>query len=394
MLSTRSALLGARARASASALTAAAAATAPASVAGCILHSAGTRRLLATVSISTATDRPPLPPSPVVRGVASIDPASGRDFTAGLYSLAEADDARSTPAATAVATPAALVQASPAGTAFEVVNSGPGSVLVAHLAAHDAVSAVVGTLVGASGPVSSHLSLAGSLADAAKRRLAGGSLFFEKFTTAETTGPTRVIVAPKRLGDVAAVAMDGSVEYTVRQSALLAASAGVQVSPAAGGFGLLDNGFFNYRVHGKGAVALTAYAGLVRLVLRPGEECVVTPRHIVAWDASMLVEPVVSDALPQAKIPLKPTIAWLAQTNLPSFVKNAAEATIQSINHGVQVVAHQVRYWIIGQRGMYCLRGPGDVYLASRIPPAAITLPSFGRGESQPADKATATATP
>ncbi|KAL2912363.1 hypothetical protein HK105_208137 [Polyrhizophydium stewartii] len=346
----------------------------------------GTRGL---AGLSSATQKAPLPPFPVVQGVTSVDPSAQRDVTAGLaQTLLKATTASEIP----------VRVAAESGTSFQVLNSGSGSVLVANVGGGDSVTTVVGTVVAMSGEMGGELTTSAPMRDAAVRRLAGGSLFFDKARlvcldlagsraeadqsrldlqfSAPASRPGVVVVAPKKLGDVAAIELDGSIDYTVRQSSLLAMTSQIEVTTEAGGFGLNDNGFFNYRVHGKGAVALTAYGGLLRLVLQPGEEFIADPKHLIAWDSSIAMAPVTGDALPQARIPTKPTLAWLGSLKMPNAVKNGAETTIQMVNTAVQFTAHKLRYWVVGQRGVYKLRGPGDVFVATRLRPM-VTLPKF-----------------
>ncbi|KAJ1340067.1 hypothetical protein BSLG_005391 [Batrachochytrium salamandrivorans] len=189
---------------------------------------------------------------------------------------------------------------------FQVVNPGSSAMLRATLVSGEAVLAAVGTIAGTFGHVTSELTVGAPTREALLRRLAGGSLF-------ESQGV--VLVAPRDLGDIVTVSLDGSVELTMRQSALLAATSKVEVVLASGGFGLADSGLFNYVVRGKGDVAMTAYGGMVRIVLNAGEEAIINPRNMIAWDSSMSVGPITSDALLWPK-------SYQAIADMACFTKN------------------------------------------------------------------------
>lgn len=68
-----------------------------------------------------------------------------------------------------------------------------------------------------------------------------------------------MVIAPKYIGDIAAISMDGGTEYYVRQEAFLAGSPRLSISRSAKTFGLGLDGLFNYRVKGKGTLAITTY---------------------------------------------------------------------------------------------------------------------------------------
>ncbi|RKO88146.1 mitochondrial biogenesis protein AIM24, partial [Blyttiomyces helicus] len=227
--------------------------------------------------------------------------------------------------------------------------------------------------------VESRLSTLGGVAEAVGRKMTGGSALYQQFWTSSTAGD--VIVAPKAVGDVAAVKMDGTSEYHVRQGALLAVTPQLTVTSSPKGFGLGVDGLFNYRVKGKGTLAISTYGGLYRLVLAPGEEYRVDQKHIVAWDASMTPAPVnppssTAKAAPaaqaaalapaEAKDSKKPELADRAL----AAVQRAAVGAVGVVQRGAVALVDSLWERFIGRRGYYLLRGPGDFYLSSRIRPS------------------------
>ncbi|KAK5672607.1 hypothetical protein QVD99_000126 [Batrachochytrium dendrobatidis] len=316
-------------------------------------------------TISSATQSKPLPNAfPTIQGVSSMRVTKQSDTTAGLDFSSHSVSDRSARSNKNVNL----------STEFQVINTGLGSVLHVALASTEPVLAAVGTVTGSFGNATSELTVGAPMRDAVLRRLAGGSLFFEKFSVTDHDHGI-VILTPKELGDIATVELDGSSEFIIRQSALLAATSNLEVGLSTGGFGLADSGFFNYTIGGKGTLAMTAYGGLVQILLEPGQEAIVNPKHMVAWDSSMSVSPLVGDAFPMTGIQQKPT-QWLQNRQIPDLVKNAMQQMVYGLQRAMQFINHQVRYWVIGQRGSYRLCGPGHVFLSTRLRPA-IRLPLF-----------------
>eukprot|EP00842_Homolaphlyctis_polyrhiza_P000442 jgi/Hompol1/1399/HPOL_003052-RA len=197
----------------------------------------------------------------------------------------------------------------------------------------------------------------------------------------------RILLEEQRRGRTSSA--ESTREYIIRQQALLAASSGIEVATSPKGFGLIDNGFFTYRVHGKGIVALTGYVGLQRVTLQPGEQYIAVPRlslhclhnnysHIVGWDCAIDISPIKGDALPIAITAIRPSLAWLNRYKVPDSVKNAFENIVYWLNLGLNFVTHRIRYWVIGKRGMYRLTGPGDFFIATRLR-QTVKLPTIVR---------------
>ncbi|KND00447.1 uncharacterized protein SPPG_04765 [Spizellomyces punctatus DAOM BR117] len=352
-----------------------------------------------------AFNAPTSQPDASVQGVETLNRKPRIDITAGLENKASVPEESSKGEGVEVA--AGLTSATKwlkvplrDEPVFEVVSTGPGSVIVAKVPPSSHFYTTVNTAIGFSSGIETGLSTEGGPIQAVSRKLGGGALFWQRFWT--TGAPGDVIIAPKQIGDIAAIPMDGTSEYYVRQKAFLAASPGLGVSSSPKGFGLGVDGIFNYRVKGKGTLAITSYGGLYRLVLAPGEEYRVDPSHIIAWDASIDPKPAnqaqraVKSTIPKFNISEKlkrlvqtpgareaketkkalndapkvaPTINS-AQEIASKLLKRTADATLRV----TRFTFLHIKQWLFGDRGYYLLRGPGDFYISSRLRPSLMWL--------------------
>ena len=153
---------------------------------------------------------------------------------------------------------------------FTVVAGGLGALLHVKFPDRAAVYTTLGAAVGVAQPVRSSIVTEGGPINAVARKLSGATFFLQKFSTAEVPGD--VLLAPKHIGDIATIRMDGSSEYFMARHAYLASTPHLSLSPRVSRIGAgFDSGLINMKVSGKGTLAVTTYGGLLRLVLGPGE---------------------------------------------------------------------------------------------------------------------------
>ncbi|KAF9973859.1 hypothetical protein BGZ73_002850 [Actinomortierella ambigua] len=247
-------------------------------------------------------------------------------------------------------------QPSVADPEFEVVSAGLGSMLHVRMPARSELFAAPGAAVGSSANVHSELSTASNPLKALARRLAGGSLYFQKFSTSETEGD--VLLAPKHMSDIAAIRMDGTSEYYVRRDAFLARSPRIilQLGIAKAGFGVTN--FFAHRVTGRGTLAVASYGGIYRLVLDDKEEYLVNPRHLIAWEAG--TSPAAT------RLALDPTQTAEPEKRESKILSNPYVASTLNV---AARVTERVGNVLFGKQEFIRLQGPGDFYLCSRIRP-------------------------
>ncbi|KAF9304512.1 hypothetical protein BGZ74_001355 [Mortierella antarctica] len=254
-----------------------------------------------------------------------------------------------------------IKQPSVADPEFEVVSAGLGSMLHVRLPSRSELYAAPGAAVGSSADVQSALSTASNPLKALGRRLAGGSLYFQKFSTDKVAGD--VLLAPQHMSDIAAIRMDGTSEYYVRRDAFLARSPRVilQLGLAKAGLGVTN--FFAHRVTGRGTLAIASYGGIYRLVLAPKEEYLVNPRHLIAWEAG---------SSPAAtRLALDPTGTAEPETRTSKILSNPYVASTLNV---VSRVGERLGIVLFGKQEFVRLQGPGDFYLCSRIRPSTEVL--------------------
>ncbi|KAI9217789.1 mitochondrial biogenesis AIM24-domain-containing protein [Blastocladiella britannica] len=307
---------------------------------------------------------------------------------------------------------------------FRVIDAGLGSMVVAALPPGAKIYAVPGSSVGHSINVSSAVAATGGPVRAVLRKVQGGPVFFQVYSVPwkgaqkqSAQGPGEVLIAPKNVGDVAVLELDGGIEYFVRRHAYLASTAGVSLAMRLGTLSLKsDTGLVHYRAMGLGQLAITTYGGLYRIHLGPGEKYCVAPKHLIAWTTGMTPEKPSSSSSSSSSfgIDLTPTPAPVLVAD-PAIVGSAAAAaapvpaldaaalatitakpaasdaplTGNSVQKTVKVLAEmardawtemrvfattarsRVRAWALGGAfdEVVELTGPGDFYVASRVLP-------------------------
>ncbi|KAG0370367.1 hypothetical protein BGX24_002050 [Mortierella sp. AD032] len=254
-----------------------------------------------------------------------------------------------------------IKQPSVADPEFEVVSAGLGSMLHVRLPHRSELYAAPGAAVGSSAEVQSELSTVTNPLMALGRRLAGGSLHFQKFTTDNVSGD--VLLAPQHMSDIAAIRMDGTSEYYIRRDAFLARSPRVilQLGLAKAGLGVTN--FFAHRVTGRGTLAIASYGGIYRLVLAPKEEYLVNPRHLIAWEAGS--SPAAS------RLAIDPTHLAEPESRSSKILSNPYVATTLNI---ASRVGERLGNVLFGKQEFVRLQGPGDFYLCSRVRPSTEVL--------------------
>ncbi|KAJ1966441.1 hypothetical protein GGI12_000085 [Dipsacomyces acuminosporus] len=171
---------------------------------------------------------------------------------------------------------------------FEVIDSGYGSLVLAKMPPYSQFYTQVGQTLGQSPHAKSRATTNGALAVAALRPLLGRKAFVQEISTDDLAA--EILISPKKPGDVSVVAMDGSADYYVRRSSLLALTRFLKVSTWSG-LGAGFNALAFDKVSGQGTAVINTFGGLHRLVLSEGEEYLVDPRYVVAWTSTLDIAP-------------------------------------------------------------------------------------------------------
>ncbi|KAG9307674.1 hypothetical protein G9A89_023239 [Geosiphon pyriformis] len=261
---------------------------------------------------------------------------------------------------------------------FEIMAPGSlGAMLLVKLPPKSEIYTTPGTAVVVSSKVIAERTTDGNIVIAIGRKLAGGQLVYHKFTTQSDSGD--VLISPSSLSDIVAIHMDGRSEYYVKKGSFLARGPRVTLRiGGVSGMGVLKS--FAYRVTGRGTLVISNYGAIHRLVLNAGDEYLVNPKHLIAWDA--LTHPSIS--LPLINSP--PSHARTIAKNIASKISRSTPTVIDNIRNSPSVkptleiierLSVRTRKWLFGGPEYLKLIGPGDFYLASRVAPVLGGLKVF-----------------
>lgn len=166
----------------------------------------------------------------------------------------------------------------------EILYKGAFPMLRVKLEAGENIKAESGAMVSMSPNVELKGTADGGIMRGLGRMLSGESFFFQELTPNRGSG--EVLLAPKVIGDIEAVELDGSYKLYVQKDGFLAGTSGIQVNTKMqnlmSGF-MSGEGFFIVEISGKGTVFLSSYGAIHAINLGPGEEVVIDNGHLVAW---------------------------------------------------------------------------------------------------------------
>ncbi|CAG8450850.1 5262_t:CDS:2 [Paraglomus occultum] len=263
--------------------------------------------------------------------------------------------------------------------AFEVISAGtPGALLYVKIPPRSEIYATPATVIAASGKVRTERSTDGNIIMAMGRKLAGGLLVYHKLITDAYSGDA--LLAPSPLSDIAAIQMDGRSDYYVRKGAFFAKGPRVSLKvERIRGMGALNK--FAYRISGRGTLVISGHGSIHRLVLNAGDEYLVNPKHLVAWDA--FTYPIISSPLvgrsghTRLKF-LSNKMANLVPQRASTFIENVKMSpSVKSTLDRIRRMTVRTRKWALGGPEYLKLSGPGDFYIASRVEPVLLGLKSL-----------------
>lgn len=126
----------------------------------------------------------------------------------------------------------------------------------------------------------------GGLSKTLGRIFSGESMFIQEFTAKENG---ELLLAPKFLGDIEIVELNGEKQYRLGKSSFLAATEGIDVNTKSGGInGMLSGeGLIQMEASGAGTLFISAYGAIHKKVVAENETYIVDSDHLVLWDSSM-----------------------------------------------------------------------------------------------------------
>lgn len=118
------------------------------------------------------------------------------------------------------------------------------------------------------------------------RMFSGESMFIQKFK-AKRNG--ELLLAPKYLGDIEIVKMDGSKRYRLGKSSFLASTSEIDISTKSGGIsGMFSGeGLIQMEASGKGELFISSYGAIHKKEIEDGETYIVDSNHLVLWDSNI-----------------------------------------------------------------------------------------------------------
>ncbi|MGL5354182.1 MAG: TIGR00266 family protein [Clostridium sp.] len=125
----------------------------------------------------------------------------------------------------------------------------------------------------------------GGLSKTLGRMFSGESMFIQKFT-AKRNG--ELLLAPKYLGDIEIVKMDGSKKYRLGKSSFLASTSEIDISTKSGGIsGMFSGeGLIQMEASGKGELFISSYGAIHKKEIAAMETYIVDSNHLVLWDSN------------------------------------------------------------------------------------------------------------
>ncbi|KAJ3271521.1 hypothetical protein HDV01_006572 [Terramyces sp. JEL0728] len=236
----------------------------------------------------------------------------------------------------------------PKRTSFEIKDN-----LTVHLAPNDSILTTTGSIVASSSKIDTLLGIHAPITRSITRKLSGGSFFLEKYST--ETGAVVLLSAKQST----IIEMDGTRQIVFKADAFIASTDTVDLQASPIGFGL-KGGFFHLIATGQGIFSIKSSTVIE---LQEDQECFIEPSRVVGWDLQMQVEPVESDALPMTKKAYRQPINWMSHWGIPDPIQNFSELVVFYYVSLLRKSVHLFRYWALGERGVYRIKGPGQVFI-------------------------------
>ncbi|MFD0590095.1 TIGR00266 family protein [Paenibacillus sp. GCM10027627] len=171
---------------------------------------------------------------------------------------------------------------------YEILSRGSFAMLNLKLSAGERVKAESGAMVSMSPSLELRGTTDGGIMRGLGRMLSGESFFFQE-VSAERGGGV-LMLAPKTIGDIHAVELDGTQTLLVQKDGFLASTDGIEVSTKMQNLGkgiFSGEGLFVVEIRGRGTVFLSSFGAIHEVKLGAGEEIVIDNGHLVAWSSTM-----------------------------------------------------------------------------------------------------------
>lgn len=173
---------------------------------------------------------------------------------------------------------------------IEIVHRPSYSLAVTKLAPNERIRAEAGAMVSMSSGVNIETKAEGGLLKSLGRAVLGGESFFQNFFVASPQGG-EVTLAPELPGDMFMIELKGN-RLMIQAGSYVASENGVELTAkvsvkafmAAEGLSMLE-------ASGTGKLLVSSYGAIFEREIPAGEKYIVDTSHLVAFDATMGVQP-------------------------------------------------------------------------------------------------------
>ena len=173
---------------------------------------------------------------------------------------------------------------------IEVLYKPSYSLAVIKLSPNEEIRIEAGAMVSMSQGVTIETKAAGGILKSLGRSFLGGESFFQNFFKAPASGG-EITVAPELPGDVFTYDMSGE-KLMVQSGSFMACETTIELDTRLSVKGFVSaEGFSMLEASGTGKLLLSSYGAIHEKVLAAGEKYIVDTTHLVAFPASMPVEP-------------------------------------------------------------------------------------------------------
>ncbi|KAI9339514.1 tryptophan RNA-binding attenuator protein-like domain-containing protein [Zopfochytrium polystomum] len=109
----------------------------------------------------------------------------------------------------------------------------------------------------------------------------------------DLTGPGAAVIGPQSPGDILPIFMDGRCAWYAARDGFLAMTDGIQRVSKSQGIGkmlLSGGGLYVHEYTGQGVLFVESFGAVMRRDIQPGEEYLVQPGNLVAWNCRYEME--------------------------------------------------------------------------------------------------------
>src|SRR6266498_1836889 len=173
---------------------------------------------------------------------------------------------------------------------IEIAHRPSYSLAVTKLSPNERIRAEAGAMVSMSSGVAIETKAEGGILKSLGRAVLGGESFFQNFFVAPAGGG-EVTLAPELPGDIAVIEMSGN-KLMVQAGSYMASELSVELTAKVSMKAFMSaEGISMLEASGTGTLLVSSYGAIYEKTIGSGEKYVVDTSHLVAFDATISVQP-------------------------------------------------------------------------------------------------------